>query len=82
MGDVMGDLNRRRGQIEGMEERGDSQVIRAHVPLAEMFGYVNELRSMTRVAPRTRWSFRTTLRCRATSADEIKAKSSGKVVRA
>ncbi len=46
-GDVLGDLNRRRGQIIGSEERGGSQVIRAHVPLAEMFGYVNELRSMT-----------------------------------
>ncbi|HEU5347046.1 MAG TPA: elongation factor G [Ktedonobacterales bacterium] len=46
-GDVLGDLNRRRGQINGSEERGGSQVLRAHVPLAEMFGYVNELRSMT-----------------------------------
>jgi elongation factor G len=46
-GDVLGDLNRRRGQVMGMEERGTSQVIRAHVPLAEMFGYVNDLRSMT-----------------------------------
>ncbi len=46
-GDVLGDLNRRRGQVMAMEERGTSQVIRAHVPLAEMFGYVNDLRSMT-----------------------------------
>ncbi len=46
-GDVLGDLNRRRGQVMGMEERGTTQVIRAHVPLAEMFGYVNDLRSMT-----------------------------------
>jgi elongation factor G len=47
MGDVIGDLNRRRGRIEGMEPRGNAQVIRAHVPLAEMFGYATDLRSQT-----------------------------------
>ena len=47
MGDVMGDLNSRRGRIEGMESRGNSEVIRAHVPLAEMFGYATSLRSRT-----------------------------------
>jgi elongation factor G len=46
-GDVIGDLNRRRGTILGMENRGSTAAVRAHVPLAEMFGYVNELRSMT-----------------------------------
>jgi elongation factor G len=46
-GDVIGDLNRRRGTILGMENRGTMCVVRGHVPLAEMFGYVNELRSMT-----------------------------------
>ena len=46
-GDVIGDLNRRRGTIMGMDNRGTMVVVRAHVPLAEMFGYVNELRSMT-----------------------------------
>jgi elongation factor G len=46
-GDVIGDLNRRRGTILGMENRGTMYVVRGHVPLAEMFGYVNELRSMT-----------------------------------
>ena len=46
-GDVIGDLNRRRGTILGMESRGTMYVVRGHVPLAEMFGYVNELRSMT-----------------------------------
>ena len=46
-GDVIGDLNRRRGTILGMETRSDSNVVKAHVPLSEMFGYVNELRSMT-----------------------------------
>ncbi|MGE5577738.1 MAG: elongation factor G [Syntrophothermus sp.] len=47
MGDVMGDLNSRRGRIDGMESRSGAQIIRAHVPLATMFGYVNDLRSMT-----------------------------------
>ncbi|MDI6870770.1 MAG: elongation factor G [Bacillota bacterium] len=47
MGDVIGDLNGRRGHIQGMERRANAQVIRALVPLAEMFGYVNDLRSMT-----------------------------------
>ena len=45
MGDVIGDLNRRRGQIQGMEPRGNAQVINAQVPLAEMFGYATDLRS-------------------------------------
>ncbi|MFN8035009.1 MAG: elongation factor G [Acidimicrobiia bacterium] len=47
MGDVIGDLNSRRGQVEGMEQRGNAQTIRATVPLAEMFGYVGDLRSRT-----------------------------------
>jgi len=47
MGDVIGDLNSRRGQVEGMDSRGTTQVVRAFVPLAEMFGYATELRSMT-----------------------------------
>jgi elongation factor G len=47
MGDVIGDLNSRRGQVEGMESRGTTQVVRAFVPLAAMFGYATDLRSMT-----------------------------------
>ncbi len=47
MGDVIGDLNSRRGQIQGTDSRGIAQVVDAHVPLANMFGYVNELRSFT-----------------------------------
>ncbi len=47
MGDVIGDLNSRRGQISGTEMRGNATVVNAHVPLANMFGYVNALRSMT-----------------------------------
>ena len=47
MGDVIGDLNRRRGHIESMEPRGNAQVVRAKVPLSEMFGYSTDLRSKT-----------------------------------
>jgi elongation factor G len=47
MGDVVGDLNRRRGQIEGMDSKGTAQVIKAKVPLSEMFGYVTQLRTLT-----------------------------------
>jgi elongation factor G len=47
MGDVIGDLNRRRGHVAGMEQRGNAQVINAFVPLAEMFGYATDLRSTT-----------------------------------
>jgi elongation factor G len=46
-GDVMGNLSGRRGRIEKLEPRGNAQVIRANVPLAEMFGYTTDLRSMT-----------------------------------
>jgi len=47
MGDIIGDLNSRRGSVQGMDSRGNAQVINAMVPLANMFGYVNNLRSMS-----------------------------------
>jgi elongation factor G len=47
MGDVIGDLNRRRGHVQGMEPRGNAQVVSAFVPLSEMFGYATDLRSNT-----------------------------------
>ncbi|HTX01515.1 MAG TPA: elongation factor G, partial [Acidimicrobiales bacterium] len=47
MGDVIGDLSARRGRVEGMEARGQNQVIRAQVPLSDMFGYATDLRSRT-----------------------------------
>ncbi|WP_137679576.1 elongation factor G [Aurantiacibacter suaedae] len=47
LGDVIGDMNSRRGQIQGTDSRGNAQSVEAHVPLANMFGYVNELRSFT-----------------------------------
>ncbi len=47
MGDVIGSLNAKRGQIEGMDDLGGGKIVRAYVPLAEMFGYSTELRSST-----------------------------------
>ena len=47
MGDVMGDLNRRRGMLQGMDDAMGAKVIRAEVPLSEMFGYATDLRSAT-----------------------------------
>ncbi len=47
MGDVMGDLNRRRGIVQGMEDSSSGKIINAQVPLGEMFGYATDLRSAT-----------------------------------
>jgi elongation factor G len=47
LGSIIGDLNSRRGQIQGMDERGNARLVKAHVPLAEMFGYANDMRSMS-----------------------------------
>ena len=53
MGDVIGDLNSRRGRVEGMEDIGGGKMVKAFVPLAEMFGYSTDLRSKTRVVVTT-----------------------------
>ena len=47
MGDIIGDLNRRRGQVEGMEDKSGSKLVKAKVPLSEMFGYVTDLRTIS-----------------------------------
>ena len=77
-GAIMGDLSSRRGRIEGMEHRAGSQVIKAIVPLAEMFGYATHMRSSARrAAPSTRCTLRATKKCRAAVADEIIGKAQG-----
>jgi elongation factor G len=81
-GDVLGDLNRRRGRVTGSEMRGGSQILRAHVPLAEMFGYVNDLRSMTSGRASYSMQFDHYEETPKSVAEEIKAKSSGRTVRA
>ena len=59
MGDVMGDLNRRRGLIQGMEDSVSGKVIRAEVPLGEMFGYATDVRSMSQGRARYSMDFST-----------------------
>jgi elongation factor G len=74
MGDVIGDLNSRRGQIQGMDARGNAQVIGAIVPLANMFGYVNNLRSMSQGRAQYSMQFSHYEQVPANVANEIKAK--------
>ena len=74
MGDVIGDLNSRRGQIQGTDTRGNAQVIEALVPLANMFGYVNQLRSMTQGRAQYTMQFSHYEEVPANVAEEVKAK--------
>jgi len=77
MGDVIGDLNSRRGHIEGMEPRGKGQVIGATVPLSTMFGYATDLRSMTQGRATFTMQFKHYAEVPASIADEIVAKVRG-----
>jgi len=79
MGDVMGDLNSRRGHIQGMELRAGAQVIRANVPLAQMFGYATDLRSMTQGRAVYTMQFSHYAEVPGTIAQEIIAQQGGKV---
>ncbi len=81
MGDVIGDINSRRGRIEGMELRGGSQIIRAVVPLAEMFNYTTDLRSRTQGRGSHTMHFARYEEVPAAVADEIISRVQGKVVR-
>ena len=74
LGDVIGDLNSRRGQIQGTDTRGNAQVIEAMVPLANMFGYVNELRSFTQGRAQYTMQFSHYDEVPANVAEEVKAK--------
>jgi elongation factor G len=74
MGDVIGDLNSRRGQVTGMDQRGNARVVNAMVPLANMFGYVNTLRSMSQGRAQFSMVFDHYEQVPQTVADEIKAK--------
>ncbi|MEZ5835774.1 MAG: elongation factor G [Geminicoccaceae bacterium] len=74
MGDIIGDLNSRRGQVSGMEPRGNAQVIRAMVPLANMFGYVNTLRSLSQGRAQFTMHFDHYEPVPQAVADEIRAK--------
>jgi len=78
LGDVMGDLNSRRGKIEGFTARKDAQVIKAEVPLSEMFGYATVLRSMTQGRAIYSMQFLHYLQVPRSIADEIAEKTLGK----
>ena len=77
MGDVIGDLNSRRGMIQAMEERGGARVVRALVPLSEMFGYVGDLRSRTQGRASYTMVFDSYAEVPANVAKEIIAKATG-----
>jgi elongation factor G len=74
MGDVIGDLNSRRGHIQGMDARGNARVINAMVPLANMFGYVNNLRSMSQGRATYTMHFDHYAQVPQAVADEVRAK--------
>jgi elongation factor G len=76
-GDVMGDLSRRRGKIQQMDERGGAKVIRAHVPLSEMFGYATQLRSMSQGRASYTMQFFAYEPAPKTVAEEVIAKVAG-----
>ena len=79
MGDVMGDLNKRRGHLEGMDTRAGAQVIKAKVPLSEMFGYVTTLRTITSGRAASSMEFSHYSECPRTLSEEVIAKVKGKI---
>ena len=79
MGDVTGDLNRRRGMLEGMDSKHGVQVIKAKVPLSEMFGYVTQLRSLSSGRATSTMEFSHYAPAPSNIAEEVMAKAKGKV---
>jgi elongation factor G len=77
MGDIIGDLNSRRGQVSSMDSRGNARVVNAMVPLASMFGYVNQLRSMSQGRAQYTMQFDHYEPVPQHLADEVKAKYAG-----
>jgi len=82
MGDVIGDLNRRRGQMQGMSEKGGAQVVKALVPLSMMFGYVTDLRTITSGRATSTMEFNNYDIVPANMSTEIIAKATGTTVKA
>ncbi len=79
MGDIIGDLNKRRGQVNGMESKGNARVVKAKVPLSEMFGYVTVLRTISSGRATSSMEFAQFSEVPANVAKEIIEKSSGRV---
>lgn len=80
MGDVMGDLNRRRGQMQGMDSRGTAQVVKCLVPLSEMFGYVTQLRTITSGRATSTMEFDHFEQCPRNVSEEVIARVKGEKV--
>lgn len=80
MGDIVGDLNRRRGQVDGMDDRAGSKVIKAKVPLSEMFGYVTDLRTMSSGRATSSMEFSHFSEAPKNISEEVIKKSKGEVV--
>ena len=78
-GDVVGDLNRRRGLLEGMEAKVNAQVVKAKVPLSEMFGYVTQLRTLTSGRATSTMEFFAFQPAPENVANAVIAKNSGKL---
>ena len=79
MGDVTGDLNRRRAMLEGMDSRNNLQIIKAKVPLSEMFGYVTQLRSLSSGRATSVMEFSHYAAAPRNIEEEVVAKTRGKV---
>ena len=79
MGDVVGDLNRRRGMMKGMDDRNGAKVVKADVPLSEMFGYVTQLRTITSGRATSSMEFSHFEECPRNVAEEVIAKVKGKI---
>jgi elongation factor G len=77
LGDVIGDLSSRRGRVEGMDQRVNNQVVRAEVPLAEMFGYATDLRSRTQGRATYTMQFKSYQEVPEQVAQEIVARARG-----
>ncbi len=79
MGDVVGDLNRRRGMMKGMDDRNGAKVLKADVPLSEMFGYVTQLRTITSGRATSSMEFSHYSEAPKQISDEVVAKANGKI---
>jgi elongation factor G len=79
MGDVVADLNRRRGMMEGMDDKNGAKVVKAKVPLSEMFGYVTSLRTITSGRATSTMEFSNFSEAPKNIAEDVIAKSKGKV---
>ncbi|WP_372746763.1 elongation factor G [Lutibacter sp.] len=77
MGDIVGDLNRRRGQVNAMEDRSGAKVVKAHVPLSEMFGYVTTLRTLSSGRASSSMEFSHYEACPSNISEEVIAKAKG-----